>query len=69
MAATGVPGSTPEHASNAARTALAFCECIEEAASELNLDLEIRVGIHCGPVVGGGHRKKRNSFTTCGGTP
>ena len=53
MAATGVPEADPDHASNAARTALAFCQCIKQAASELELDLEIRVGIHCGPVVAG----------------
>ena len=53
MAATGVPKPDPDHASNAARTALAFCQCIKQAASELELDLEIRVGIHCGPVVAG----------------
>ena len=53
MAATGVPKVDPQHALNAARAALAFCECIKEAAKELGRDLEIRVGVHSGPVVAG----------------
>ena len=68
MAATGVPRVDPRHASNAARTALAFCECIREAASELNLDLEIRVGIHCGPVVAGVIGRKKFIYDMWGDT-
>ena len=53
MAATGVPKTDPEHARNAALTALAFRRCAEESARELGLELGIRVGIHSGPVVAG----------------
>lgn len=53
MAASGVPTVRQDHALYAARAALAFCECIKEAAKELDLDLGIRVGIHSGPVVAG----------------
>ncbi len=53
MAASGVPTVHQDHAIHAARAALAFCECIKEAAKELELDLGIRVGVHSGPVVAG----------------
>ena len=59
MAAAGVPTPVDDHAERMADLALDMLETHRRVVREENLDMDIRIGIHSGPVVAGviGHRK------------
>ena len=70
MAFWGAPEAMPDHATRACRAALA----ISEAVTALNArsdgpSLQIKIGIHCGPLIGGniGARTRMN-YTVIGDT-
>ncbi|MFL2938931.1 MAG: adenylate/guanylate cyclase domain-containing protein [Opitutales bacterium] len=68
MAATGVPEADSDHAANAARTALAFCESMENSEERLGVNLTIRVGVHTGTVVAGVIGEKKFIYDLWGDT-
>ena len=68
MAATGVPEADPDHAANAARTALAFCESLENSVERHGIRLTIRVGVHTGTVVAGVIGEKKFIYDLWGDT-
>jgi class 3 adenylate cyclase len=53
MAAAGVPDPREGHAADAARAGLAMIAAIDEINRERGLSLQLRVGLHSGPVVAG----------------
>jgi class 3 adenylate cyclase len=59
MAACGVPDPVHDHAPRAARMALEMLEAVASVNQDRGLSLELRVGLHSGPVVAGviGERK------------
>lgn len=59
MAASGVPTPVEDHAERMADLALDMLETHRQVVHEENLEMDIRIGIHTGPVVAGviGHRK------------
>jgi class 3 adenylate cyclase len=59
MAAAGVPDPRPDHAIIAARMALGMREALREVAVARGVSLDLRIGLHSGPLVAGviGQRK------------
>lgn len=59
MAAGGVPDPLPDHPERVVRMGFAMLEATRAYAAESGLPLELRIGIHTGPVVAGviGHRR------------
>jgi class 3 adenylate cyclase len=59
MAVCGVPEPVADHASQAARMALDMLEAVEGVNAERGLSLQLRIGLHSGPLVAGviGERK------------
>ena len=53
MAAAGLPLPQPDHAARAARMALKMVTALHAVRDDLQLDLDVRVGVHAGPVVAG----------------
>jgi class 3 adenylate cyclase len=53
MAVAGVPLPVEDHADRAVRFALDLIEATDTLAAELSMPLEVRVGIHSGPLVAG----------------
>ncbi len=53
MAAAGVPEYRADHAGAAADMALETVALMEQVRAEQDLDLQIRIGIHSGPVIAG----------------
>jgi class 3 adenylate cyclase len=53
MAAAGVPEPRADHARAVARAALAMRARLPEIAAALGVELELRIGLHTGPVVAG----------------
>ncbi len=53
MAAAGVPAPRQDHADAAARMALDTVEVVERVSKEIGMPLQIRIGLHSGPVVAG----------------
>lgn len=72
MCVCGVPEAVPNHAFNAANSALeviAFMNStVAEAKKKFDLDWKIRIGIHSGPVVAGVIGKIRPAYDIWGGT-
>ncbi|HCH65265.1 MAG: hypothetical protein CL927_12965 [Deltaproteobacteria bacterium] len=54
MVAGGVPTSSADHAHRLARCACGMLETIEQFSRESGHDLQLRIGLHRGPVVAGG---------------
>ena len=53
MVAAGVPQATPDHAERLARCALGMLEVVERFSGESGHRLQLRIGLHRGPVVAG----------------
>ena len=68
MAACGVPRSNPNHAQAIARLALEMCSYMASFPSYNGRRLEIRIGIHSGPIVAGVIGRKKFAFELFGDT-
>jgi adenylate cyclase len=68
MAACGVPRANPDHAHSIARLALQMCSYMADFPSYNGRRLEIRIGIHSGPIVAGVIGRKKFAFELFGDT-
>jgi adenylate cyclase len=68
MAACGVPRACPDHAQSLARMALKMCEYIAVLPPREGRRLDIRIGIHSGPIVAGVIGRKKFAFELFGDT-
>ena len=68
LAAAGVTGEQNGQQPRAAALALAQMQAVAELAAELQLPLQLRVGIHCGPVICGVIGTQRLAFDIWGET-
>jgi adenylate cyclase len=68
MVAGGIPELRPDHSEAIAHMALAMQERIGSFATPSGQPLQLRIGIHCGPVVGGVIGIKRLSYDLWGDT-
>jgi len=68
MAACGVPRANPHHAQAIARLALEMCSYMASFPSYNGRRLEIRIGIHSGPIVAGVIGRKKFAFELFGDT-
>ena len=68
MAVSGLRKSTPQHAENAVRMALATIEEINDFNRANKFDLNVRVGVHSGPVIGGVIGESRFMYDMWGDT-
>ena len=53
MVASGVPANAPDHAERLARFAISMQNELKEISKTLDKDLQMRIGIHSGPVTAG----------------
>ena len=68
MAVSGLRKSDPRHAENAVRMALATIEEIRDFNQVNKFDLNVRVGVHSGPVIGGVIGESRFMYDMWGDT-
>ncbi len=68
MAACGVPRANPNHAQAIARLALEMCSYMASFPSYNGRRLEIRIGIHSGPIIAGVIGRKKFAFELFGDT-
>jgi guanylate cyclase len=68
MAACGVPRACSDHAQSLARMALKMCEYIAARPPYNGSRLNIRIGIHSGPIVAGVIGRKKFAFELFGDT-
>jgi adenylate cyclase len=68
MAVAGLPQSQPDHAVRGARMALAMIERVRAVAGETGEPLQLRVGLHSGPVVAGVIGRSKFSYDLWGDT-
>ncbi|HEY6080546.1 MAG TPA: adenylate/guanylate cyclase domain-containing protein [Polyangiaceae bacterium] len=68
MAAAGLPLPQPDHAARAARMALKMIPALHALRDELRVDLDVRVGVHAGPVVAGVIGKAKFAYDIWGDT-
>lgn len=68
MAAGGMPDPQPDHAIRVARMALEMVEETERFATEVGENLQLRIGIHSGPVVAGVIGTKKPFYDVWGDT-
>lgn len=68
MVAGGLPFPVDNHASKMARLALNMRDFIHQYAHRTSSDLDVRIGIHCGPVVAGVIGTKKFSYDLWGDT-
>ena len=66
MVAGGVPEYKSDHASAIAAMGLDMCRFIEQFSIDNNLALDVRIGIHSGPVVAGIIGTKKFSYDLWG---
>lgn len=53
MVVGGLPKAVPNHAELVARAALEMLPALGRIGRDLGMPLEVRMGLHCGPVVAG----------------
>jgi guanylate cyclase len=68
MAVAGAPLARTDHAQAAAALAIGMLDALADAREQLGLDLELRIGLASGPVVGGIIGDKRILFDLWGDT-
>ena len=68
MVAGGLPTPSPEHAPAVADFALDVLECLDRWRRERRHDVNMRIGIHTGPVVAGVIGKRKYSYDVWGDT-
>ena len=68
MVAGGLPFPVDNHASKMARLALNMRDFIHQYARRTSSELDVRIGIHCGPVVAGVIGTKKFSYDLWGDT-
>ncbi len=68
MAACGVPRACPDHAQSLVRMALQMCDYIATRPQRNGRRLDIRIGIHSGPIVAGVIGRKKFAFELFGDT-
>ncbi|MBJ90857.1 MAG: guanylate cyclase [Woeseia sp.] len=68
MAVSGLKEKTPHHAENAVRMSLAAIQEISNFNTENKFDLNVRIGINSGPVIGGVIGKSRFMYDMWGDT-
>lgn len=68
LVVSGIPDENTQHASAVCKMALAMLESIEQLNTENGLQLQIRIGIHSGPVIGGVIGPKKFTFDLWGDT-
>lgn len=66
MVAAGVPTMRDDHAVAIARLALRMLEVVARVGAEMGIDLEIRIGMHSGPVVAGVIGKRKFAYDLWG---
>ncbi|WP_394847683.1 adenylate/guanylate cyclase domain-containing protein [Pendulispora brunnea] len=68
MVAGGLPTSKDDHAHAASEMALEMCRYMEEFSRELGEPIQVRIGMHTGPVVAGVIGKKKFIYDVWGDT-
>ncbi|SHN17585.1 adenylate/guanylate cyclase domain-containing protein [Roseibium suaedae] len=68
MAAAGLHGSVVDHAARIANLALEMQSAVREFRQRNSIDLELRIGIHSGPVIAGVIGKRKFSYDLWGDT-
>lgn len=68
MAASGVARPRPDHAEAGARLALAMLENIGPLCEDLQVPVQLRIGLHCGPVVAGVIGERKCAYDIWGAT-
>jgi class 3 adenylate cyclase len=68
MVASGLPEPRPDHAEAAAEMALAMLQFVHACGEKLGEPLDVRIGIHSGPVVAGVIGKKKFIYDLWGDT-
>lgn len=68
MVAGGVPIQQLHQTAAVARMAIDMCDSVQVLAHDLNLDLNVRIGIHCGTVVAGVIGTQKFSYDIWGAT-
>jgi adenylate cyclase len=68
MAVAGLPHEQPDHALRAARMAVAMVRTVSEVALERGEPIQLRVGLHSGPVVAGVIGRSKFSYDLWGDT-
>ena len=68
MAVAGLPNPWPDHASRAARMALAMHDVIARVTAETGEKLALRIGLHSGPVVAGVIGRRKFAYDLWGDT-
>ncbi len=68
MAVAGLPEPWPDHASRAARMALAMHDATARISAETGEELALRIGLHSGPVVAGVIGRRKFAYDMWGDT-
>lgn len=68
MAVSGLPWEDPDHAERAANAALDMLEAVDQLNETLAQSIQVRIGLHSGPVVAGVIGKRKFSYDLWGDT-
>lgn len=68
MCAAGLPEACEDHAERAAALALDMVACLERVSKQLEVDLQLRIGLHSGEVVAGVIGQKKFAYDIWGDT-
>jgi len=68
MAAAGIPVAQPDHVDRAVLAGLDIIAAIRQARDELGIAIDVRVGVHTGPLVAGVIGSRRYTYDVWGDT-